>query len=183
MSEHEMIKLVFGIFLLLGGFVLIFLSFTLFYKYLIQDKRCNKKTKGIVTGYTMARYGSKGSGVHLPIVNYWVDGKEYQVKGPIFKAYIVKNVTNPFHKNELEVEADEKQRLIIKRHTNTFVGIYKNPMEELYPLNSEIDVFYDPHRPKFSYVERYCDQKWVFWLTFLCGIGTWVIDLLIQILL
>lgn len=45
MSEIEIIKLVFGIFLSIGGLVLIILAFKLFYKYLIMEKRCMSKQR------------------------------------------------------------------------------------------------------------------------------------------
>ena len=48
MTDMEIIKLVFGTLLSLGAVVLFFLSFKLFYKYLIQEKRCTSKVTGVV---------------------------------------------------------------------------------------------------------------------------------------
>lgn len=60
-----------------------------------------------------------------------------------------------------------KQVLTISRIANSFVDIVKNPLVELYPIGSEIDVYYNPDIPKLAYVLRYCNKKWEFWLTFL----------------
>jgi len=47
----------------------------------------------------------------------------------------------------------------------------------MYPLNSEIDVYYDPNNPKLAYVLRYCNKKWAFWLTFLTAIVVLITDI------
>lgn len=177
MNEILEIKIIFGILLSLGAIVLLFISFMFFYKYLIQEKRCTSKVKGIIKKYTLASRGSENSGIHLPIVYYNVDGKEYKVVGPEYKSYITKSTTNPINKNEMKYKEDN-QVLKINRTSNSFVGIYKNPIEELYPINREIDVYYDPNNPKLSYVLRYCDKKWTFYLTFCSALLVLVIDLI-----
>ena len=48
MSETQIIKLVFGIFLSVGSAVLLLIAFKLYYKYLIQEKKCTAKTVGTV---------------------------------------------------------------------------------------------------------------------------------------
>ena len=47
MSETLIIEITFGILLSIGSFVLFILAFKLFYKYIIQEKRCTSKVKGI----------------------------------------------------------------------------------------------------------------------------------------
>ena len=163
MSEILIIEITFGILLSIGSFVLFILAFKLFYKYIIQEKRCTSKVKGIIKKYTLATRGGENSGIHLPVVHYIVNGKEYKVVGPEYKA--------------------ENQILKINRTSNSFAGVYNNPIEELYPINSEIDVYYDPSNPKLSYVLRYCNKKWLFYLTFCSALLTLVIDLLILFLL
>ena len=82
MEETTIIKIVFGIFLTIFSVVLFIIAFKVYYKYLIQEKRCKARTKGIVKKYTLANRGGEHSGVHLPIVYYEVKGKEYKVTGP-----------------------------------------------------------------------------------------------------
>ncbi len=180
MNELVLLKIIFGILLLIGGTVLLFLAFKLFYKYLIQEKRCTAKTKGIVKKYAIS--GTE-TGVHLPIVYYSVNNQEYKVKGPEFKAYIDKKITTPFTENNTSYKITDDQKLIVNQKINSFVGVYKNPLQELYPIDSEIDVYYDPNNPKLSYVLRYCNRKYTFWLTFLSGIGALLFDFLMLILL
>lgn len=51
---------------------------------------------------------------------------------------------------------EENQVLTINRTSNSLVSIYKNPIEKLYSIDSEIDVYYNPENPKlyYIYVER-----------------------------
>ncbi len=182
MSEILITKIVFGILLSIGMLVLFVLAFKLFYKYLIQEKRCTSKIKGTIKKYTLASRGGENSGVHLPIVFYNVNGKEYKVVGPEYKAYITISKSSPFSKNKMEYK-ENNQVLKINRTSNSFVGIYKNPIEELYPINTEIDVYYDPNNPKLSYVLRYCNKKWLFYLTFCSALLILVIDLLMLLVL
>ena len=74
---------------------------------------------------------------------------------------------------------EEKQVLTISRIANSFVDIVKNPLVELYPVGSEIDVYYNPDNPKLAYVLRYCNKKWEFWLTFFGGVLVLVLDIII----
>ena len=57
MDEIIVIKIVFGSMLSIGTLVLLVIAFKLYYKYLVQEKRCLKKTKGIVKKYTLASRG------------------------------------------------------------------------------------------------------------------------------
>ena len=52
MTETEIIKLVFGLFLGVGGGVLLLLAFTVGYRYLVMEQRCTCRTNGTVTGYS-----------------------------------------------------------------------------------------------------------------------------------
>ena len=50
-------------------------------------------------------------------------------------------------------------------------------MQRLFPLYSEIDVFYDENNPKLSYVLRYCDRRFWFWFMLVVAIIILVIDI------
>lgn len=82
MTTVEIIKLVFGIYLLLFGAALIPLAFVPFHKYLNMKRRCACRAEGTFTGYTNINYGLQESGVHLPKVSYIVKGQRYSVVGP-----------------------------------------------------------------------------------------------------
>lgn len=178
MSEIEIIKLVFGIMLSVGAIVLFVLAYKLSYKYLIQEKRCSSKVKGTVKKYTLA---SRGNGIFLPVVFYNVNGKEYKVVGPEYKLY--KTTTkSSVSKNEMKFE-EENQIFTIQRTVNSVGSIYRNPMKILYPLYTEIDVYYDPDNPKLAYVLRYCNKKWTFYVLFFSAVFVFITDLLILLIL
>ncbi len=184
MEETMIIKIIFGIFLTIGSLVLFFLAFKLFYKYLIQEKRCTSKTKGIVKGYTLGNRGGENSGVCLPVIRYSINGKEYKVIGPEYKSYLIRTVSSPLTtENDMEFSEDEKQRLLVKYNVNSIITIHKNPMRILYPIDSEVDVFYDPNNPKLAYVLRYCNRKSMFWLMFIGGLATLLTDISILLFL
>lgn len=182
MAVIEIIKLVFGILFLAGGSVLILLAFLIGYKYLIQEKRCSQVVSGTVRRYTLASRGGENSGVHLPIVYYTVNGREYKVTGPQYKGYITVEKTGPARANAA-VGWEDGDILQVRRSTRAMAAIRANPMEELYPLYSELPVYYDPKNPKNAYVLRYCNNKWVFWVLLVPGVVLLIADAALLLLL
>ena len=182
MSEVEIIKTVFGIMLTLGAAVLFLLAFKLYYKYLVQEARCTARTQGTVVRYTHLAYGGDSCRIHLPVVRYTAGGAEYKVVGPEYKYYKTTSRRTLTGENGMEYREDD-QVFTINRTGNAFVRIYGNPIGELYPLHSQVDVWYDPENPKLSYVKRYCNKKWAFWLMLFAGVFVLAADLLILLLL
>ncbi len=178
MDKILIIKMVFGSLLSVGALVLLLLAYLLFYKYIVQEKRCTAKTKGVVKKYTLGTRGGEHGGVHLPIVSYNVDGNEYRVTGPEYKGYVIITKKSPGNENQ-EAYKEENQILTINRSANSFVEMRGHLMEHIYPVGKELDVFYNPKKPKMAYVLRYCNKKWGFWLMFLSGIAIIIINLLI----
>ena len=99
MTETEIIKLVFGLFLGVGGGVLLLLAFTVGYRYLVMEQRCTCRTNGTVTGYSAVCYGGENSAVHLPVVRYTAEGREYRVTGPCYRGYVSRTVRTPLAGN------------------------------------------------------------------------------------
>ena len=83
----------------------------------------------------------------------------------------------------MEFFEDEKQRLLVNYNVNSIINIHKNPMEKLYPKDSEVDVFYDPNNPKLAYALRYCNRKSMFWLMFICVLVVLLTDISILLFL
>lgn len=182
MTGLEIIRLVFGIFLGLGGTVLHLLAFTTGHKYLIMGRRCSCSTNGAVIGYSIASCGGEDSTVHLPVVRYTVEGQEYRVVGPRYRYYITHTIRTPFAENTCHCH-EENGVLHIERSLHSFLGISKTPLAEQYPLGTVLPVWFDPQKPKRSYVLRCPQNRWIFWLMFLSGLLVWVVDALILILL
>lgn len=178
MNDIIGIKIVFGTGITLGIIIILLVAFLLYYKYLIIDKKCNKKTTGIVKHYTFATRGGENSSIFLPVVHYTVDNKEYKVVGPEYKGYKIINITSPLSDNRvIECKEDENGYLIIKRTNNSVIKFSKNPIEELYPIGTELDVYYCETNPKISFVLRNIgNNKLKFWLCFLSAIFMMIID-------
>ena len=179
MSEIEVVKIVFGILGTLGAIILFFISFKFYYPYLIQEKRCTIKTKGIVKKYA----ANSADGYFSPKVYYTVDNREYKAIGPRYRFIIKKTGSSPFSENEMSFYETEKQDFVIYRKSNSQITINENPMATLYPKGSAIDVYYDPNNPKLSYVLRYCNLKFAFWLTFISAALLLIMEMLLQLLL
>lgn len=182
MTDLEIIRLVFSIFLGLGGAVLLLLAFTVGYKYLVMEQRCTCRTNGTVTGYGAVSYGGEGSAVHLPAVRYTVEGQVYRVTGPRYRGYVTRTVSTPFAENSCRCY-EKNGVLHIERSRNSLIGVSRNPLAEQYPIGTVLPVWFDPQKPKRSYVLRCPQNQWVFWLLLLCGLLAWGIGALILILL
>jgi len=168
MTDLEIIRLVFGIFLGIGGGVLLLLAFTVGYKYLVMEQRCTCRTNGTVTGYSAVCYGGENSAVHLPVVRYTAEGREYRVTGPRYRGYVTRTVSTPFAENTCRCY-EKNGVLHIERSRNSIIGVSRNPMAEQYPVGTVLPVWFDPQRPQRSYVLRCVDNRWVFWMLLLLG--------------
>lgn len=168
MTETEIIKLVFGLFLGVGGGVLLLLAFTVGYRYLVMEQRCTCRTNGTVTGYSAVCYGGENSAVHLPVVRYTAEGREYRVTGPRYRGYVTRTVRTPLAGNACRCY-EKNGVLHIERSRNSIIGVSRNPMAEQYPVGTVLPVWFDPQRPQRSYVLRCVDNRWVFWMLLLLG--------------
>lgn len=161
-----LIGLVFG----LMSVLLFFLAYKLGWKYMIQEKRCTAKTTGQVVGYSVFRQGD--SPLRLPKVEYETKEGLFTITGPEYSSIITTRKSGPFVKNqETEYSTDVyAQRFKYHIRRNSLISVESNPMRELFPLGSEIAVYYDPSNPTLAYALRYANKKWVFYLLVFGGI-------------
>lgn len=139
-----------------------------------KEKRCTAKTTGRVVRYSLAQY----NGYSLPVVRYAVDGKPYKVVGPNFKAGVKTYVSTPFNDVISEVSSNLKDDeelpdvLVTKVKKNSFASVTKTPVLDLFPVGKEVDVYYNPKKPKDAYVIRYAaPYKFLsFWMPIIFGI-------------
>lgn len=146
-----------------GIYVLVFGIGTLIVWYFFSPKKkqmkkkCTMKITGKIISYSNVLYG----GISLPVVSYAVNNVVYKVVGPKFKSYVVKTISNPFNKVESSIESNlttreelpQTLKMTIRR--NGLVSFTKSPLQDLYPVGSDVDVYYNPSNPKMSYVQRY----------------------------
>lgn len=178
MTEIHIIKTVFSILSVAGALMSFLLAYLLYYKYLIQEKRCTKKTTGTVIRYSNIKCGER---LYLPVIEYFANGNRYTVVGPEYKGSVVLASVTPFEEGRVtKFYVDEKQVLHIFKYINSFASKQLNPLEELYPLGCEVDVYYDKTNPKLSYVEHYCDNKE--WFFILMGTGIFLFQVVIFML-
>lgn len=160
-------------FLLFGLMMLGFATFTYFmFDFFILSnyrnaKRCTEKTEGVIIRYSYALY----NGISLPVVEYTVNGKQYKVLGPKFLYAISNTISSPVGsivsdvKMDIFEDGEIPQVLRYKIYRNSFISLNKSPLEEYFPVGSRVAVYYDPKKPKNSYVERPLKPGPYAWLT------------------
>lgn len=159
-------------FLLFGCMMLAFASFTYFmYNELIfsgylDDKKCTEKTEGKIIRYSNVLY----NGISLPVVEYTVAGNQYKVVGPRFLSSVSKTVATPLNSVVSEVKLEDfdngeiPQVLRYQVRRNSFISVTKSPLMERFPIGGKVTVYYDPNKPKCSYVERPLKPGRFLWL-------------------
>lgn len=130
-------------------------------------KRCTEKTKGVIVRYSYALY----NGISLPVVEYTVNGNQYKVVGPKFQRAISNTVSTPLGSIVSDVKIDNfedgeiPQVLRYKIYRNSFISLTKSPLMERFPIGGKVTIYYDPKKPKYSYVERPLKPGRFAWLT------------------
>ena len=159
-------------FLLFGCMMLAFAAFTYFmYSKLVfsgylDDKKCTEKTEGKIIRYSNVLYND----VSLPVVEYTVDGNQYKVVGPRFLSSVSKTVATPLNSVVSEVKLEDfdngeiPQVLRYQVRRNSFISVTKSPLMERFPIGGKVTVYYDPNKPKLSYVERPLKPGRFLWL-------------------
>ena len=156
-------------FLLFGLMMLGFAAFTYFmfdifiFSNYRNAKRCTERTEGVIIRYSYALY----NGISLPVVEYTVDGNLYKV----FRSAISNTISTPLGSIVSDVKMDNiegddiPQVLRYKIYRNSFISLTKSPLMERFPIGEKVTVYYDPKKPKHSYVERPLKPGRYAWLT------------------
>lgn len=110
-----------------------------------KTKSCIQQTKGRVV-----QYGFPGDGRMYPIVEYAVDGICYRARKE-FRGIITKKQSGFPVGVQAKVYEDEKGWLHIQRGA---IADLRLLAEGLWPMGSQMTVYYDPNDPKRSYVDR-----------------------------
>lgn len=139
-----------------------------------QNSSCTDKTKGIVV-----KYGFPGNGIMYPIVEYTVAGNRYRVKKR-FRGIKIKKISGLPMNVQAEAYEDEKGWLHVK--TGPITDLYQLA-EQIWPVHSETDVYYNPDNPKKSYVERPVSGSFTSVMFIIMGLAVMVISVLIFFLM
>ena len=140
-----------------------------------MDKRCSSHTLGTVIGLSNLRCGP----FLLPQVSYVVNGETYKVVGPKFKGSlsVSKNITLPTIETKFETNLTTRENLPdtlkVKGTIGPFTDQWDTPLTRLYPKGSTADVYYNPHKPKEAFVQRYAGVS--SWLVVALAIPTLIV--------
>lgn len=139
------------------------------------EKNSTHKVEGTVIGYA---YGTPGN---PPRVEYEVDGEIYQ---QILRYTSVTTYSTPFGPTKAYSPSD-LLNTNITIHQNSFLS-QTNMLEEAFPVGSQMTVWYNPHKPHNSFVERYASNKTIIIINlvfFVIGIMITVAGLVVSIIL
>lgn len=175
-------RVLIGLFILSVSILQFFLAYKLGWKYMIQEQRCTAKTTGRIVGYSMLRHND--SPVRFPKVEFETNQEVFTITGPEYSV-VTSSIRLPFRKEQkVEYTTDiYAQRFRYHMRSGSFFTIERNPMQELFPLDSEIDVFYDPANPKLAYALRYANKKWMFYMFMICALLLFATSIIVTILL
>lgn len=150
-------NLFWGLFTLLFSISCWVCAYIFGFRKLKKEERCNARTVGEVIRYSVINY----SGIHIPLVEYLVNGKKYKVAGPRFLSGSVTTVSTPFENIHAQFETNLSTRdhlpkkLKVRIHKNSSMSLHKSPLNDLYPVGSSVDVYYNPEKPKEAFVQRF----------------------------
>ena len=144
MSELQIAWLELGIVGRLGA-IFVFVGIIMVVVISRKNKSCTRQTNGVVTGHRFP-----GQGKMYPIIEYIVDGNNYQTKKQFRGVKVIRISGFPIHVQSKAYE-DDKGWLHIK------IGPLANLRqlaEQLWPIGSKMTVYYNPDNPEKCYVER-----------------------------
>lgn len=162
--------------LLVGGIGLSIAIAGVFIK-IIETKKnaeCTMMTTGVVVKHRFA-----GDGRFYPVVEFQVNGETYTTKKKFNGIISVRQKGLPISTNN-DAWEDDKGYLHVKTGA---IANMRLLAEQLWPLNSQVNVFYSPRNPKKNYVERPTSNRVLTLVFTLCGTGLIVVAVLICFLI
>ena len=152
--------------------------------------RCSVRTTGKVVGVSAQEAMDY---VHLLKIEYEAEGKTYRVAGPRFSSVRYSTFRAPFKgiKVAFSWNLDGCTAETLPTHlkcradANFFVSIARTPLLDLFPVGTEVPVWYDPANPNTAYAFRWCrPTRWTAGVGLLAtGIGLAILGIACFILL
>ena len=135
---------------------------------------CTARTEGVVVGHRYA-----GEGRLYPLVQYEVDDKIYQTRKKYKGVKLVEAAGLPVPMQP-EAREDEKGWLHVKLGP---IANIRDLAEQLWPINSSMDVYYNPTKPQRSYVDRPISSSFASMLFIVMGLATIALGILVFFLI
>ena len=135
------------------GIGLILLSIPFFLRRKKLTMKCSERTTGKVIDYYVKRNGDMGSSI-APIVEYVVNGKTYKAHRRYKGIKSVKKI--PLKESENTEQSSfyiSKNDWFCKTQNGQVVNL-SFQAKEMWPIDSEMPVLYNPDKPKQAYVEK-----------------------------
>ena len=155
-----------------------------------MQARCSARATGKVVGVSNMKAMDY---VHLLNVEYEAEGKTYRVAGPKFSSVRYSIVKTPHKKvmatftSNLDGCTAETLPTCLKCRVdaNSAVSIARTPLLDLFPVGTEVPVWYDPENPNTAYAFRWCrPTRWIAGVGLLAtGIGLAILGIACFILL
>lgn len=155
-----------GILFLISGILIIISSNK-------KRKRCTEETKGVIIKHSYRNQA------FAPIAEYCIDHKVYKLKRK-FRGVVRTRKFGVGYENKSAYVSD-KDFLYIQE---TPVSSLRSMAEELYPLNSQLTVYYNPSKPQEAFLEKIPQKASVVGVVFCwTGMGLIVLGILMNLLL
>ncbi len=119
----------------------------------IIKNRSTRSVLGTVVSYSY-------NGTKAPVVEYFVNGKKHK---NILRYSYVSRVSTPLSSTDTYAK-DDVLHTKLRLRENSMLST-NTIMEENFPLESQMKVYYNPKKPKLSYVQRYAPSY--LWIVFL----------------
>ena len=132
-----------------------------------------------VTNGTVVKHGFYGEGKMAPIVEFSVGGETYQTRKKYNGVKRV-SVTGFPNKIKANVWEDEKGWLHVK--TGSFANM-RQLAENLWPIGSQMTVYYNPQNPKKNYVDRPITNRFVMIMFVIMGMVCAALGILVFFLM
>jgi hypothetical protein len=139
-----------------------------------KNHLCTDKTTGVVINY-----GFLGEGRMYPIVEYSVNGNVYRAKKK-FRGIKTKQVSGLPIAMQSKAYEDEKGWLYV---TIGPVANLRQLAEQLWPIDSEMTVYYHPQDPRKCYVERPLSGSFAATMFVIMGLAVLMISVLLFVLI
>jgi len=130
----------------IGGVGLLFITIGLII--VIAQKKKTKRCTKITTGY-VKRNRYRGKGIIFPMVEYQVENKIYTVARK-YRGYVSKINLGIPEGVDKEIGAYISSNDVV----HTYHCGYMNIANKLWPIGTEMKVYYNPNKPKEAFVEK-----------------------------